>query len=124
LLDPDHHHREIGIGLSRSAFSWWYSQRPVMQFASSVHAKRTDMSAKSTKKARKAKLRDEMREHYDFRGAARGRFPEFASARVVVLSDDVWQHFGSDAAIASALRGLVETAKFVKPRVRRARRAA
>jgi hypothetical protein len=65
-----------------------------------------------------------MREHYDFRGAKRGRFPEFATARVVVLSDEVWRHFDSDAAIDAALRSLVETAKLVRPRVRRARRAA
>ncbi len=50
------------------------------------------MSAKSTKKAKRA---SQMREHYDFRRAKRGRFPDLAGAHVVVVSPAIWKHLGA-----------------------------
>lgn len=79
------------------------------------------MNAKTTKKAKRA---SGMRDHYDFRRAKRGRFPDLAGGHVVVVAPDVWDHFGSDAAVLAALRGLVKLANPSKLRRGKGHRAA
>jgi hypothetical protein len=68
----------------------------------------------SARNAKKAKDRDDMRPHYDFRDAKRGRFPDLAGGHVLVLDDSVWKHFGSNASILKALRSVVALSKHVK----------
>jgi hypothetical protein len=122
MVDPDHADREIGVGVSaggRLLVVVFSEGRESIRMISARPA--NDMNAKTTKKPKRA---SGMRDHYDFRRAKRGRFPDLAGGHVVFVGADVWEHFGSDAAVLTALRGLVELAKPSKTRKGRARRAA
>jgi uncharacterized DUF497 family protein len=121
MPDPDHADREIGIGMATGGdlLVVVFSERDEMiRIISAREANRHER--KETKKAERA---PEMREHYDFSRAKRGRFPDLVGGHVVTVSPELWKHFGSEAAVVSALEEIAVGAK-PPPAPKRKRRVA